>query len=144
MGNPRKNPSESSYEKQFSTLGMPTSTKGFDSCCRSIEFQADALAENDVAKQCACACETMSPNVDDNSDYVNVCKMVKTDNRILTNQPERGAIPPLVSSRVVGCLGVVEKAVFDEKQQAEMDESEYSFSAVSVMAERYRRKWRQR
>eukprot|EP00956_Cyclotella_meneghiniana_P044084 scaffold301313_cov146-Cyclotella_meneghiniana.AAC.1 len=50
--------------------------------------------------------------------------MDKTDNRIPTNQPERGAIPPLISSRVVGCLGVVEKAVFDEKQQAEMDESE--------------------
>ena len=67
-----KNPSKSSYEKQFSTSGMPTSTKGFDSCCRSIEFQADALAENDEAKQCACACETMSPNVDDNSDYSSV------------------------------------------------------------------------
>eukprot|EP00956_Cyclotella_meneghiniana_P006746 scaffold8981_cov73-Cyclotella_meneghiniana.AAC.8 len=52
--------------------------------------------------------------------------MDKTDNRILTNQPETGAsaIPPLVSLRVVGCLGVVEKAVFDAKQPAEMDESE--------------------
>eukprot|EP00956_Cyclotella_meneghiniana_P015615 scaffold24027_cov86-Cyclotella_meneghiniana.AAC.2 len=39
--------------------------------------------------------------------------MDKTDNTILTNQPETGAIPPLVSSRVVGCLGVVEKAVRD-------------------------------
>eukprot|EP00956_Cyclotella_meneghiniana_P035332 scaffold113970_cov89-Cyclotella_meneghiniana.AAC.1 len=38
--------------------------------------------------------------------------MDKTDNTILTNQPETGAIPPLVSSRVVGCLGVVEKDIF--------------------------------
>eukprot|EP00956_Cyclotella_meneghiniana_P001119 scaffold1301_cov75-Cyclotella_meneghiniana.AAC.2 len=50
--------------------------------------------------------------------------MDKTDNTILTNQPETGAIPPLVSSRVVGCLGVVEKALFDAKQPAEMDEWE--------------------
>eukprot|EP00956_Cyclotella_meneghiniana_P007802 scaffold10401_cov71-Cyclotella_meneghiniana.AAC.1 len=50
--------------------------------------------------------------------------MDKTDSKLLTNQPETGAIPPLVSSRVVGCLGVVEKAVFDAKQPAEMDESE--------------------
>eukprot|EP00956_Cyclotella_meneghiniana_P012308 scaffold17488_cov39-Cyclotella_meneghiniana.AAC.1 len=50
--------------------------------------------------------------------------MDNTDNTILTNQPETGAIPPLVSSRVVGCLGVVAKAVFDAKQPAEMDESE--------------------
>eukprot|EP00956_Cyclotella_meneghiniana_P034181 scaffold102129_cov38-Cyclotella_meneghiniana.AAC.2 len=50
--------------------------------------------------------------------------MDKTDNTILTNQPETGAIPPLISSRVVGCLGVVEKAVFDAKLPAEMDESE--------------------
>eukprot|EP00956_Cyclotella_meneghiniana_P011406 scaffold16006_cov70-Cyclotella_meneghiniana.AAC.1 len=49
--------------------------------------------------------------------------MDKTDNTILTNQPETGGIPPLVLSRVVGCLGVVEKAVFDAKQPAEMDES---------------------
>ena len=55
---------------------------------------------------------------------VNASKMDKTDNTILTNQPETGAIPPLVSSRVVGCLGVVEKAVFDAKQQpVEMDKS---------------------
>ena len=33
-------------------------------------------------------------------------------------------VPPLASSRVVGCWGVVEKAVFDVKQPAEMDESE--------------------
>jgi len=38
------------YEKQFSTSGMSTSTKGCDSCCGSFEFQADALAENDEAK----------------------------------------------------------------------------------------------
>ena len=50
--------------------------------------------------------------------------MDKTDNTILTNQPETGAIPPLVSSRVLGCLGFVEKAVFDAIQPAEMDESE--------------------
>ena len=68
MGNPRKNPSKSSYEKQFSTSRMSTSTKGFDSSRRSIEFQVDALAENDEAKQSACVCETMSPNVADNSD----------------------------------------------------------------------------
>eukprot|EP00956_Cyclotella_meneghiniana_P032053 scaffold86351_cov69-Cyclotella_meneghiniana.AAC.1 len=43
--------------------------------------------------------------------------MDKTDNTIR-------AIPPLVSSRVAGCLGVVEKAVFDAKRPAEMDESE--------------------
>ena len=55
---------------------------------------------------------------------VNVGKMDKTDNTILTNQPETGAIAPLVSSRVVGCLGVVEKAVFDAIQPAEVDESE--------------------
>eukprot|EP00956_Cyclotella_meneghiniana_P025115 scaffold51709_cov85-Cyclotella_meneghiniana.AAC.1 len=42
----------------------------------------------------------------------------------LTNQPETGAIHPLASSRVVGCWGVVEKAVFDVKQPAEMHESE--------------------
>eukprot|EP00956_Cyclotella_meneghiniana_P000736 scaffold786_cov37-Cyclotella_meneghiniana.AAC.4 len=67
MGNPRKNPSISSYEKQFSTSGMSTSAKGFDSCCGSIEFQADALAKNDEAKQYY-ASETMSPTVDANSD----------------------------------------------------------------------------
>eukprot|EP00956_Cyclotella_meneghiniana_P012746 scaffold18143_cov65-Cyclotella_meneghiniana.AAC.6 len=50
--------------------------------------------------------------------------MDKTDNTILTNQPETRSILPLVSSRVMGCLGVVEKAVFDAKQPAKMDESE--------------------
>ena len=33
-----------------------------------MDTEFDALAENDEAKQCACVCETMSPNVDDNSD----------------------------------------------------------------------------
>ena len=55
---------------------------------------------------------------------VNVSKMDKRDSKLLTNQTETGAIPPLVSSRVVGCLGVVEKAVFDAIQPAEVDESE--------------------
>ena len=50
--------------------------------------------------------------------------MDKTDNKLLTNQPETGTVPPLVSSRVVGCWRVVAKAVFDAKQPAEMDESE--------------------
>eukprot|EP00956_Cyclotella_meneghiniana_P005572 scaffold7169_cov76-Cyclotella_meneghiniana.AAC.4 len=46
-------------------------------------------------------------------------------NRItLTNQPETRQIPPLLSSRVVGCWGVVAEAVFVENQPAEMDESE--------------------
>eukprot|EP00956_Cyclotella_meneghiniana_P034182 scaffold102129_cov38-Cyclotella_meneghiniana.AAC.3 len=55
-GNQQKKSSKSSYEKQFSTSWMSTLTKGFDSCCRSNEFQVDALAENDEAKQCACVC----------------------------------------------------------------------------------------
>ena len=75
---------------------------------------------------------------------VNASKMDKTDNTILTSQPETGAIPPLVSSRVVGCWRVVAKAVFDAKQPAEMDESEIFMLAVSVVAERNRQKWRQR
>ena len=68
--------------------------------------------------------------------------MDKTDNNVLTNQPEIVAIPPLVLSRVVGCWGVVVEAEFDVKQLAKMDES-YSCLAVWVMAERNRRKWRQ-
>ena len=75
---------------------------------------------------------------------VNVSKMDKTDNTILTNLPETGAIPPLVSSRVVECLGVVEKAVFDAIQP----NRRYSSSAVSVMAEQKsaerRQRWNQR
>ena len=41
-------------------------------------------------------------------------KLDKTDNNSLTNQPEKGAIPSSISSRVVGCWGVVEEVVFDE------------------------------
>eukprot|EP00956_Cyclotella_meneghiniana_P039617 scaffold175458_cov45-Cyclotella_meneghiniana.AAC.2 len=37
----------------------------------------------------------------------------------LTNQPETRSIPPPLSSRIVGCWGVVEKAVFDVKQPAD-------------------------
>ena len=55
--------------------------------------------------------------------------MDKRDNKLLTNQPETGTIPPLVSSRVVGCWRVVAKAVFDVKQPAEMDESEIFVSS---------------
>eukprot|EP00956_Cyclotella_meneghiniana_P016451 scaffold25986_cov77-Cyclotella_meneghiniana.AAC.2 len=57
---------------------MSTSTKGCDSCCGSFEFQADALAENDEAKQCACG--TMSQNVDDNIDdsSVELCRRKHT------------------------------------------------------------------
>ena len=51
-------------------------------------------------------------------------KMDKRVNKSLTNQPETGTVPPLVSSRVVGCWRVVAKAVFDAKQPVEMDESE--------------------
>ena len=63
---------------------MSTSTKGFDSCCRLIKFQVDALADNDEAKQCVCVCETMSPNVDDNSDdsSVELCEREHTLIRI--------------------------------------------------------------
>ena len=50
--------------------------------------------------------------------------MDKTDDNTLTNQPETVPIASLIMSRVVGCLGVVEKAVFDVKQPAEVDESE--------------------
>ena len=50
-------------------------------------------------------------------------KIVKTDNNTLTNQPEIVAIPPPLSSRVMGCLGVVAEAVFDVRQLAEIDES---------------------
>ena len=50
-------------------------------------------------------------------------KIVKTDNNTLTNQPEIVAIPPPLSSRVMGCLGVVVEAVFDVRQLAEIDES---------------------
>ena len=57
--------------------------------------------------------------------------MDKTDDNTLTNQPETVPIASLVLSRVVGCWGVVEKAVFDVKQPAEMDESEiFVFSCV--------------
>ena len=51
-------------------------------------------------------------------------KIVKTDNNALTNQHEIVAIPPLLSSRVVGCWGVVAEAVFVEDRPAEEDESE--------------------
>ena len=44
-------------------------------------------------------------------------KIVKTDNNTLTNQPEIAAIPPPLSSRVVGCSGVVAEAVFVEDRQ---------------------------
>eukprot|EP00956_Cyclotella_meneghiniana_P015740 scaffold24403_cov39-Cyclotella_meneghiniana.AAC.1 len=50
--------------------------------------------------------------------------MDKRDSKLLTNQPETGAIPPIVLSRVVGCWRVVAKALVDAKQPAEMDESE--------------------
>ena len=50
--------------------------------------------------------------------------MDKTDNTILTNQPESVTIPSLILSRVVGCLGVVAEAVFVENRPAEVDESE--------------------
>ena len=50
--------------------------------------------------------------------------MDKTDDNTLTNQPETVPIASLILSRVVGCWGVVEKAVFDAKLPAEMDESE--------------------
>ena len=57
--------------------------------------------------------------------------MDKTDDNTLTNQPETVPIASLILSRVVGCWGVVEKAVFDVKQPAEMDESEiFVFSCV--------------
>eukprot|EP00956_Cyclotella_meneghiniana_P033766 scaffold98812_cov18-Cyclotella_meneghiniana.AAC.1 len=49
-------------------------------------------------------------------------KIVKTDNKTLTNQPEIVAIPPTLSSRVVVCLAVVAEAVFDELQADEVDE----------------------
>jgi len=51
-------------------------------------------------------------------------KIVKTDNNTLTNQPEIAAIPPPLSSRVVGCWGVVAEAEFVEDRPAEVDESE--------------------
>ena len=43
-------------------------------------------------------------------------KMDKTDNNSLTNHPETetGSIPFSISSRIVGCWGVGEEAVFDE------------------------------
>ena len=50
--------------------------------------------------------------------------MDKTDNNALTNQPETRAIPPLASSRVMGCPGVGTDTAFDELQPAEIDESE--------------------
>eukprot|EP00956_Cyclotella_meneghiniana_P019533 scaffold33464_cov39-Cyclotella_meneghiniana.AAC.1 len=70
--------------------------------------------------------------------------MYNTDPITLTNQPETGAIPSLTLSRAAGCQGVGADVVFDEYWPAEVDESEYSCSAVSVMAERNWRKWRQR
>ena len=50
--------------------------------------------------------------------------MDKTDDNTLTNQPETVPIASQVLSWVDGCWGVVEKAVFDVKQQAEMNETE--------------------
>eukprot|EP00956_Cyclotella_meneghiniana_P038763 scaffold159697_cov56-Cyclotella_meneghiniana.AAC.1 len=49
----------------------------------------------------------------------------------LTNQPETRQIPPPLSSRVVGCWGVVAEAVFVENLPAEVDESEiFAFHRV--------------
>ena len=42
----------------------------------------------------------------------------------LTNQPETRQITPPLSSRVMGCWGVVAEAVFVENRPAEVDESE--------------------
>ena len=50
--------------------------------------------------------------------------MDKTDNTILTNQPETRQITPPLSWRVMGCLVVVAEAVFVENRPAEVDESE--------------------
>eukprot|EP00956_Cyclotella_meneghiniana_P019995 scaffold34801_cov24-Cyclotella_meneghiniana.AAC.1 len=62
-------------------------------------------------------------------------KIVKTDNNALTNQPEIAAIPPPLSSRVMGCRGAGAEAEFVENPWC---------SAVMVMAEQNRRKQRQR
>eukprot|EP00956_Cyclotella_meneghiniana_P018962 scaffold32046_cov63-Cyclotella_meneghiniana.AAC.1 len=51
-------------------------------------------------------------------------KIVETDNNALTNQPEIVAIPPPLSSWVVGCWGVVVEAEHVKNQPTEMDESE--------------------
>ena len=48
----------------------------------------------------------------------------KTDNTILTNQPESVTIPFLILLRVVGTWRVVAETVFVEDQLAEVDESE--------------------
>eukprot|EP00956_Cyclotella_meneghiniana_P017770 scaffold29224_cov40-Cyclotella_meneghiniana.AAC.1 len=71
-------------------------------------------------------------------------KIDKTDYFSLTNHPVTRAIPPPLSSRVVGCWGVVEKAVFDAKEPAEMDELEIFVFGRVVGGERNRRKCRQR
>ena len=62
-------------------------------------------------------------------------KIVKTDNNALTNQPEIAAIPPPLSSRVVGCSGVVAEAVFVE------DRLGWSGRIVDIRV-RPRRRWK--
>lgn len=102
MGNSRQNPTISSYEKQFSTSGMSTSMMGFDSCCGSIEFEADVVAENVRSKQFAY--ETLSPAVDDSSgdSSVELCKRRDSLNGRVSPSSVHGVLSGASDDKILG------------------------------------------